>query len=177
MAKKVIYEFQRAGDGIDDTWIVNVEGWRPSLAIGTVTIKSSNLTETVFDVWAHGSDAVVKRASDLLHDNEMWAQLVVARDAYFAKEQAEGEFTVTVGGVEVTRWHTFQRANAYAQERLDVIWQRGLRVVRRAEISREGVGTFHAIEVNPYGHAKVSPIQRLTDSSGTWRLTPGSGAL
>ena len=152
-----MFSFQRSGDTLDDVWIVTVKARPFKGAIGSVHL-SGRLSDATFDVWPQRHLDWAKKAERLLKSSEMWAELVVAREACLKEEQATGTFMLTIGSVELSRWHTYRRASDYAEERLFAIWQRGLQVPRRAELSRPGVGVFDALETNEYGHAKKARL-------------------
>ena len=180
---KVKYSFQRSKDENAEVWIVAVNRgafkgapriWPTHLTLGTVRIVSTDRTQDVFDMWTlkrgYVADSLKQEAMRLLQGAEMWEQLTLARAAHFEDEQILGAITVTIGGSELTRWNTLDRALAYAYERLQMIWLRGLAVVGRAEISKPSVGTFHAIEIDAYGHVANARIER-TVKNGRWQLS------
>lgn len=159
------YTFQRCGDGLDETWSVSVDkksvrgckrSWPKEIILGSVRLRG-RLVDTEFDLY-EASTHSKEEARRLLQDSgEMWAQLMPVREAYMKEEQETGPLLVVIGGVERTRWHTARRAYDYIDERLFAIWQRGLQIQRRAELSRLPGDVFHVTEVNEYGHARTAP--------------------
>lgn len=152
-----MYAFQRSGDGLDDIWIVSTSAAPFKGVLGTLSF-SGRLVDTRFDVWPQRHFDWVAKAKRLLQSSEMWDAFVPAREAYLKKEQETGPLRVVIGGTECSRWHTYRRASDYAEERLQAIWLRGVRVTRRAEISRDTGGVFDALEVSEFGHLKKARL-------------------
>jgi hypothetical protein len=165
-----MFQFQRGGDhDSSESWIVTINrkyfprskrSWPKEVTLGSVKL-AHRLVDTVFELYPQSyyknDPYVLAEAKRLIQSSMMFEELVQERQAYHVREQQSGDYLVVIGE-EITRWHTIQRASAYASDRLKQIWKFGLQLERRAVFHRGSIeNPFHALEVNEFGHATVVP--------------------